>query len=322
MVGMRPRYDSTAEQLKGRAPTVAREFSLPLAPPRTRNFGLPLQDGDSHKPTDPEAKNTLIETRRGIGSYLAKWVSMGGYDFIALDAYMEQTGQYDAIRGTWPNFRNATIRNAKKILDLTCGTGEIAMSVADLTNHPVTIYANEFCPELSRIAGLKFDRWNARHGARDGREIELTKMTTQPDESQTVTRLVDGMMDVVLWWGSFNMLRGRKYLMATAYDLLKPEGVFIIMEAYPWNLIPIHYVGEEGFVSLATSIRPLEPTDIEERVKRQWMKKFRSEIGSSARAAAIEIPVMVGEEDLHGTVPDEMSPHLTSMCFTKPRCKV
>ena len=148
----------------------------------------------------------------------------------------------------------------------------------------MTVYANEISPALIDQSADRIKALSRSLGEGMGSVVPVSlDLSSESLVQGSKPPSSKGSLDVILWWGSFNMLAGRGRIMSNAFDLLKPMGRLVIMDVYPWEPIPFKYVGAEGSKTLAFLSRSLDMAeDVKRWVTDQWTKKLHARFGHEA----------------------------------------
>jgi SAM-dependent methyltransferase len=292
---------------------------------KAAEWKLPLSERRYHfRPKSDERirEEGFVAVRTAGGKHLARELLP---EEAALDCYMMESGQYSAIAQNWVKLKSlvAEIRSAKAILDITCATGRVDLFLISGSDTGPLIYANEVSPDLMRYAKRRFEIFGEMSDPKQGSIHPMSSDISSPGLFDgTDARLSKGMMDVVLWWGSFNMLADRGMIMSNAFDLLKPHGRLVIMDVYPWEPIPYSYVGARGAKLLAFLSRSLDMAeDVKRWVNDQWTKKIFREAGHSAAASFRPEVMELAENLISPLVGNDAKREMRCLCFKKPDTK-
>lgn len=272
---------------------------------RTLRSFKPLEDrprGGSLRERD------FLAIREETGKYLARPYRKD----TAFDAFMKDSGQYAAIAQNWAKLVGIApeLQEASRVLDMTSATGVVSSFILSQSNREMIVFANEVSSDLREAALLRFQ--DLPHGGKGRTIVSMNANLASPRLIEEESLLSKGL-DAVLWWGSFNMLAGREDLIGQAFELLRPNGRFVIMDTYPWEPVPERYLGR-GAKIITTHGRALDMSDdVKKRVHEQWVRRVEATAGRNA-ASAFQINVLEFAETLKGQTDIEMR----CLCFRKP----
>jgi SAM-dependent methyltransferase len=246
-----------------------------------------------------ELRKDFVSARRAVAACLTQTYNVGRGRTV-YDAYMEDTGRYDAIAGillslfSLSNIKEDVLK-AKKVLDLTCATGVVSQMLVGLfaeerknevdenkKNKQRFIFVLNDVPKFVDKAKKRFSPPEIQ-AFLNIENFDLRYSFWQPDRNDA-DLLATGKFDFVFWCGSIHLSASRGFLMGKIFNLLRPRGWFFIIDEYPWITIPQKYVGD-AMQFLSALSRPL---DMGSHLK-AWVIKQWTEAMAGARGQIVFI---------------------------------
>jgi SAM-dependent methyltransferase len=249
---------------------------------------------------------------REVGDMLAR-------DNGNLDAYLRESGTYSTVATllTRLGSMDRSILLAKKILDVTAMTGGVTKHILEKRQGDAVVYANEISDGMMK----KRDATLAEYIA-SGRCIPLSIDLSEPNSAESY--LGPKELDIILWWGSFQIVAGRKMAINNAFDMLKEGGQLILMDVYPFNLADMGLgktLGEDKARRLAYISKPFDMgKDTINLVTKQWgLKAMQERLTAGLRGAEVGQPRPIEIIEFGERLGQTRFLEMRCLCFTRPR---
>jgi len=265
--------------------------------------------------------------KRGFAAVWERAGSLLGKDNGRLDRYLRNSHTYSTVATLLLRLRamDESMSMAKTILDVTAMTGFVSKRILETMPESV-VYANEIS------AGMKKKR-DATLGAYEatGRCIPVSIDISEEGIADNSIRMdttgeykvlgpLKGQFDLMLWWGSFQIVAGRKMSINNAFDLLREGGHLVLLDIYPVSRTDLaHALGEETAGMLAQISKPLDMQEgVKEIVTNEWTLKALQE--RQARGLTDARSIRVDIREFGKRMDDEGAfREMRCLCFTRPR---
>lgn len=229
----------------------------------------------------------------------------------ALEHYMRQTWRYGSVAMLLSMFGmfEESIHTPKTMLDVTAMNGVITRHILNKAKSEakggVTVYANEISKKMRKNMAKTLAEYILSEGP-----VKCVPVSVDVSDAKSTESLRN--LDVVLWYCSFQLGRGRLRAIENAFDMLRDGGHLVIMDAYPFdNEMLGRYFGEKRATEIVWGSRTLDMgEDVKHLISSQWTLKW----ARAAGAGRLERPRILESSALLSESPFT---EMRGLCFTK-----